>query len=119
MEEYIKASGVKSIATIPSQRPTFLHTEGGPVRILGFLVCCGEQFHYNCDEFATFPISEDGIVWTSHDGNNGMEGIFCGPIKKDDYDYRQAFQAMYTKRTKVTEKDFLEYCGEIGLEIID
>ena len=119
MEEYIKASDVKSIATIPFQRPTFLHAEGGPVRILGFLVCCGERFKYNCDEFATFPIDEDGIVRTEHDGNNGTSGIFHGPIKKDDYDYRQAFQAMQKEKSKVTEEDFLKYCCEIGLEIID
>ena len=121
MEEiYIKASDVKSIATIPSQRPTFLHTEDGPIRILGFLVCLGKRFEpFNCDAFATFPIDEGGIVHTQYDGNNGLPGLFHGPIKKDDYDYIEAFQTMFNEKSVECEHAFIEYCKEIGLEIID
>lgn len=118
--EYVKAKDVKSIATIPCDRPTFLHTDGGPVRILGFLVCCGEVFEdYHFDAFATFPIGDDGIVYTNHDGNSGTPGIFYGPIKKGDYDYKQGFGAMFVENNNITEAYYLEYCKEIGLEITE
>jgi len=119
-QNYILAKDVKSMTFAPFSCPAFISQKGvGPMRILGFLLVCGENYDDNCDQIGSIPVIDSGIVWSSMDGNNIGVNVFYPPLKRGSVWYKNILNDFLADEGNGDENCFVEECNRIGLTIID
>lgn len=116
-------STTNAIAVHSLKEPLFLITKDCyPSKIVAYVIVHDEKANdYNGSYFRTLPLRADGILFDDIDLNNGNGaggGTICTYIRRGTTLYDRAKQA-YIETIEEQYDTFEEYCGIIGLEVID